>query len=43
MYFRFRETYGGLYKKYGVTPDIVVYGKSIANGYPLCAIVGKKI
>ena len=38
----FRETYGGLYKKYGITPDIVVYGKSIANGYPLCAIVGKK-
>ena len=38
----FRETYGGLYKKYRVTPDIVVYGKSIANGYPLCAIVGKK-
>ena len=38
----FRETFGGLYKKYGITPDIVVYGKAIANGYPLCAIVGKK-
>ena len=39
----FRETFGGLYKKYEIIPDIVVYGKSIANGYPLCAIVGKKI
>ena len=38
----FRETFGGLYKKYEIIPDIVVYGKSIANGYPLCAIVGKK-
>ena len=38
----FRETYGGLYKKYRIIPDIVVYGKSISNGYSLCAIVGKK-
>ena len=38
----FRETYGGLYKKYKVTPDIVVYGKSLANGYPICAVIGKK-
>ena len=42
MYFWFRETYGGLYKKYKIIPDIVVYGKSISNGYSLCAIVGKK-
>ena len=38
----FRESYGGLYKKYKLKPDIVVYGKSIANGYPLCAVIGKK-
>ena len=38
----FRETYGGLYKKYKVIPDIVLYGKAIGNGYPLTAIVGKK-
>ncbi len=29
----FRETYGGLYKKYRIIPDIVVYGKSISNGF----------
>ena len=38
----FRECYGGLHKKYKVNPDIVVFGKSIANGYPICAIVGVK-
>ncbi len=38
----FRECYGGLHKKYNINPDIIVLGKSIANGYPLCAIVGVK-
>jgi len=38
----FRETYGGLYKKYGVEPDMAVYGKTIANGYALTAVVGRK-
>ena len=38
----FRETYGGLYKKYGITPDIVMYGKSIGNGFPISVILGKK-
>ena len=38
----FRETYGGIYKKYGVTPDIVMYGKSIGNGFPISVILGKK-
>ena len=33
---------GGYYIKLGVTPDIVVYGKAISNGYPLTAVVGKK-
>ena len=37
----FRDNFGGIYKKYGVNPDIVVYGKAIANGYPLTAILGK--
>ena len=35
------EIIRGIYKKYGVNPDIVVYGKAIANGYPLTAILGK--
>lgn len=38
----FRETNSGLFNKYGVTPDIAVYGKTIANGYALTAIVGIK-
>ena len=38
----FRETFGGVYKKYGVEPDIAMYGKTIGNGYALTAVVGKK-
>ena len=38
----FRETFGGLHKKYNMNPDIAVFGKSIANGIPLTAIIGKK-
>ena len=38
----FRETYGGIYKKYKVNPDIVIFGKALGNGYPITAIVGKK-
>ena len=38
----FRETFGGIYKKYKVTPDIVIFGKALGNGYPITAIVGKK-
>lgn len=36
----FRETFGGLHKKYKVYPDIAVFGKSIANGIPLTAVIG---
>lgn len=38
----FRETFGGIYKKYGVEPDMAVYGKTISNGYALTAVVGKR-
>lgn len=38
----FRETYGGLYKKYGVEPDMTIYSKTIGNGYAICAVVGRK-
>ena len=37
----FRETYGGIFKKYDVEPDLVMFGKTIGNGYALTAIVGK--
>ncbi len=38
----FRETYGGLHKKFNIFPDICVYGKALGNGYGITAIVGKK-
>jgi len=38
----FRETYGGIYKKYGVEPDVAMFGKTLGNGYALTAVVGKR-
>jgi len=38
----FRETFGGLYKKYGVEPDIAMYGKTLGNGYAITAVVGRR-
>ncbi len=38
----FRENYGGIHLKYKIEPDIVIYGKTIGNGYALTAIVGKQ-
>lgn len=38
----FRVSLGGAQKIYNVTPDISTFGKAMANGFPLSAIVGKK-
>lgn len=38
----FRETFGGLFKKYDVNPDMAVYSKTMGNGYAISAVVGKK-
>ena len=38
----FRETYGGIHKKYEVYPDMAMYGKTLGNGYAITAVVGKK-
>lgn len=38
----FRETFGGIYQKFGVEPDIAMYGKTIGNGYALTAVVGRR-
>ena len=38
----FRETYGGIYKKYNVEPDVVVFAKALGNGYGISAVVGKR-
>ncbi len=38
----FRLRMGGAQELYGVTPDLTVLGKAIANGYPLSVVTGKK-
>ncbi len=38
----FRETYGGLHKKYNVQPDMAVFGKALGNGYAITAVIGKE-
>ena len=38
----FRETFGGIHKKFGVEPDMAMFGKTIGNGYALTAVLGKK-
>lgn len=37
-----RVTDGGVYKLYDFTPDIVVYGKAMGNGFAISAVVGKE-
>jgi len=37
----FRETLGGLHLKYGVNPDIAVFGKTLGNGYAVNAVIGR--
>ena len=38
----FKDNYGGLHLKLKINPDIAIFGKSIGNGYPISAIIGKK-
>jgi len=38
----FRETFGGLHLKYGVNPDIAVFGKTLGNGYAVNAVIGRR-
>ena len=38
----FRETFGGIHKKYGVEPDMAVFGKALGNGYAVTAVLGKR-
>ena len=39
----FRTMLGGASKKYRVLPDLGCFGKAMANGYPLAALVGKRV
>ena len=38
----FRAAMGGAGERYGVVPDLATFGKAMANGYPISALVGKK-
>jgi glutamate-1-semialdehyde 2,1-aminomutase len=36
----FRMTDGGIHRILGVNPDIAVFAKAMANGYPMAAVIG---
>ncbi|MGF1679611.1 MAG: aminotransferase class III-fold pyridoxal phosphate-dependent enzyme [Candidatus Methylacidiphilales bacterium] len=38
----FRETFGGLHQKYGVEPDLAMFGKALGNGHAITAVVGRE-
>ena len=38
----FRETFGGLHQKYGVEPDMAMFGKALGNGYAITATIGRR-
>jgi len=38
----FRETFGGLHLKYGVEPDMAMFGKALGNGYAMTATIGRR-
>ena len=37
----FRLAPGGAQQRFGVTPDLAMFGKAIANGFPVAAIAGR--
>lgn len=38
----FRETNGGIFKKYNIYPDVAMFGKTLGNGFSITSVVGKK-
>ena len=38
----FRETFGGLHKKYNVEPDMAMFGKALGNGHAITSVIGKR-
>ncbi|MDQ6857775.1 MAG: aspartate aminotransferase family protein [Chloroflexota bacterium] len=37
----FRIALGGAQERYGVTPDLAVFGKALGNGFPISAVCGR--
>lgn len=38
----FRVALGGAQALFGVTPDLTVFGKAVANGFPMSAVAGRR-
>ena len=38
----FRQTFGGLHKRFGVDPDMAIFGKTLGNGYAITAVIGRR-
>ena len=38
----FRESFGGLHLKFGVEPDLAMFGKALGNGYAITAVIGRR-
>lgn len=38
----FRVALGGAQQRYRVTPDVAVFAKAMASGFPLAAIAGQR-
>jgi glutamate-1-semialdehyde 2,1-aminomutase len=38
----FRMNLGGIHLRYGMNPDIAVFGKALGNGFPISAVIGRK-
>lgn len=36
----FRLAFGGAHLKFGVEPDMALFGKTLGNGYPIAAVIG---
>ena len=41
MYFWLQRNFWGIHKKYGVSPDIAIFGKALGNGYAITSIIGR--
>jgi glutamate-1-semialdehyde 2,1-aminomutase len=38
----FRINMGGIHLKFGVRPDMAIFGKALGNGFPISAVIGRR-